>query len=778
MKKIFLHTMLIISAISLANKENENEKNFWKPDMIENITDVGTKWKGIGPNGEEEGSRTLNYTRIPSLIITDDNKLVTMFDLRWDSANDHSLITPGVAISEDGGYTWTKKTAFTFNESTDNRRRIMDPTMLYDNVNDTIYALHGSWKSGSQNWYADRKNYYEKDIWAARIHKSTDGGKTWVEDKIFSKNENTEVFKNHNLDNPVLAFLGGVGTGTVMKNGTLVFPIQTSHNDLIGATIMYSEDQGKTWKMPENAPKLMPNGSSLENMVFELGDKLILTGRGNNRWAYSSTDMGQTWQPYEPINGFSGTSSQPTQGSSIYVTLPNGRKVVLVSKPNGNNDSWQRGNISLWALDGLNKNNKIHVTTFRPFSGNKDGAGYSSLAYKDGNLFVAFEDNGNIIVKNLTSFIKDIENKTIEWGLEDERAKDIDSINRLENLPKEQKDRLIKNLMLGNDNRYIVESIALNREIGELIEDIETLVRNKEENFSKALPSKLREFKEEKELTEEQLKYSSVKGIRQLKNNMNNSYKALNTEINFNKYIDKLNLLNFFEKDIYDNFNKNIYTNYIYENISGINNHQLNLGGSFNIKDNIHLGAIAEYTNKNGFNFSIAPTLNIKANNINLNSFIRYRLSSINEIDSIAHNIDIYNNLGYDIKLNNNLKITPSFGIYTSFTKDVNIDEDAILNSRIAVSIDSSLKLEFSNKSFSGFVKPEISMIYNLNKLEQSNDNTKSTKLENKSINYNINLGIKKHFNNNLGIGTKINIGGNDLEKYNIKMSLGIDWNK
>ena len=69
-------------------------------------------------------------------------------------------------------------------------------------------------------------------------------------------------------------------------------------------------------------------------------------------------------------------------------------------------------------------------------------------------------------------------------------------------------------------------------------------------------------------------------------------------------------------------------------------------------------------------------------------------------------------------------------------------------------------------------------MIYNLNKLEQSNDNTKSTKLENKSINYNINLGIKKHFNNNLGIGTKINIGGNDLEKYNIKMSLGIDWNK
>lgn len=259
---------------------------------------------------------------------------------------------------------------------------------------------------------------------------------------------------------------------------------------------------------------------------------------------------------------------------------------------------------------------------------------------------------------------------------------------------------------------------------------------------------------------------------------MNNSYKALNTEINFNKYIDKLNLLNFFEKDIYDNFNKNIYTNYIYENISGINNHQLNLGGSFNIKDNIHLGAIAEYTNKNGFNFSIAPTLNIKANNTNLNSFIRYRLSSINEIDSIAHNIDIYNNLGYDIKLNNNLKITPSFGIYTSFTKDVNIDEDAILNSRIAVSIDSSLKLEFSNKSFSGFVKPEISMIYNLNKLEQSNDNTKSTKLENKSINYNINLGIKKHFNNNLGIGTKINIGGNDLEKYNIKMSLGIDWNK
>ncbi|MCL7796273.1 exo-alpha-sialidase [Pasteurella multocida] len=98
--------------------------------------------------------------------------------------------------------------------------------------------------------------------------------------------------------NPTIGFLGGVGTGIVMKDGTLVFPIQTAHRDGIATTIMYSKDNGKTWDMPAINDALAPNQSSLENMVFEIDNKLVMTGREDNRqktrWAYYTEDLGKT----------------------------------------------------------------------------------------------------------------------------------------------------------------------------------------------------------------------------------------------------------------------------------------------------------------------------------------------------------------------------------------------------------------------------------------------------------------------------------------------------
>lgn len=247
--------------------------------------------------------------------------------------------------------------------------------------------------------------------------------------------------------NQTVAFLGGVGSGIVMKDGTLVFPIQTAHLNGIATTIMYSKDNGKTWDMPETTTPVAPNQISLENMVFEIGSKLVMTGRedrlGRNqakgRWAYYTEDLGKTWNLYEPVNEFSSSTAQPTQGSSIYVTLPNGRRVLLVSKPNGNNDNWARGNLALWMLDAKNPEHKHQVTIIRPGSGNPKGAGYSSLAYKEGNLFVAFEDDGDITVKNLTEYLSTIENKALEWGLPDEISHEIERIQALEYLIKGKK---------------------------------------------------------------------------------------------------------------------------------------------------------------------------------------------------------------------------------------------------------------------------------------------------------------------------------------------------
>lgn len=110
------------------------------------------------------------------MTITDDNKMVVMFDLRWGGSTDHGRIDPGVAISEDGGHTWEKRTAWNFNESKLPLRRAMDPTILHNSIDGSLYVMHGTWSTGSQNWYRDRIAYYRDNVWATTIYKSTDGG--------------------------------------------------------------------------------------------------------------------------------------------------------------------------------------------------------------------------------------------------------------------------------------------------------------------------------------------------------------------------------------------------------------------------------------------------------------------------------------------------------------------------------------------------------------------------------------------------------------------------
>lgn len=797
MKKIlfFTSTFVILSNILLADYNEGNLNNIslesqnefkWNDDLKLNLTNVGNNWVGIGPNGEKENTSLLKYTRIPSMIITNDNKLVVMFDLRWNGGNDQNRIDTGIAISKDGGFNWNKKTIISYNDSVDSRRRIMDSTMLYDPIDDAIYSLHGAWKDGTSNWYANRIDYYDRNSWSGIIHKSIDGGETFNRLIEISKNENSDIYsQTMNEVNPIVGFLGGVGTGIVMKNGNLVFPIQTAHKDrkdpYISFTIMYSKDRGKTWEMPKTQQYIQPNTSSLENMVFEIEDnKLVITGRGNSRWAYISDDMGITWKEFEPMSGFSGTTGAPSQGSSIYVTLPSGRKVILVSKPNGNNDGYKRGNLALWMLDGINKEHKKEITIVRPGSGNAEGAGYSSLAYKDGKLFIAYEDDGNITVENLSKFIGIIEETALSWGLENLRVKDLEKIDNLKNLNVSQKNFIKENIEKGNDN-YIVIANVLDREIGEfkdLINKNDKEILNKENT-----PSKLNEynakvkFLNENILNEQGLNFG-IKDINIFKEEINKLFSNLEMRIKLENYLKEYDKYEYTDKTIVDNFSKNIYFELgikYYDKLGS----SLKLGFNKNINKNLSLGSFFEYSNGKAKNYSIGTNLRYKNNDNIVNSFVRYRNLNEKDLLDCNHNIDMYIDYNRVIKVHDNVKIIPKVSLNTTYSTKSKVNEDIVLNQRFDISAGISTKFIYENKKYdlSMFIEPELNLNKNDKEFYQLNKVDNKYKVDNKSLGYKVKFEIEKRLEDKIQLGANINVSGYFDNKVDILANFKLSYN-
>lgn len=95
------------SLIFLALASNLHATTFWKSDLNENLTHItkrigednftvaedGRLWPGVGPNGEAPGTVPLYYSRIPAMTITDDNKMVIMYDL---DGTEHMIKTESI----------------------------------------------------------------------------------------------------------------------------------------------------------------------------------------------------------------------------------------------------------------------------------------------------------------------------------------------------------------------------------------------------------------------------------------------------------------------------------------------------------------------------------------------------------------------------------------------------------------------------------------------------------------------------------------------------------
>lgn len=352
------------------------------------------------------------YFRIPSLLRTKKGSLLATTDIRYNSSDDHSFIDIGCSRSVDNGNTWEYKIAMQNNRVDTNRSRVMDSTML-QTKDGKIILLCGSWDRNPNNWTT--YNGMPDPDWNPYIVTSTDDGITWSE-KVSLKDSS----KCANQPQGTVAWLGGVGTGIQMKNGTLIFPIQICYfqnvsngngsNKTTKAGLIYSNDDGETWTMSQN----FVNGT--ENMIVEVNDKLVMSARnGTNRASYITSDLGRTWEVYQPLHNKILNRAHGCQGSFIAFDTLTGHRVGLISTPKNLNNNYTRDNITIYMIDF--DSNDIDVKELLvpyPYAGNASGAGYSSLAYgttKDGQrkLDIIYEDDGSISHQDITFLLSEIE---------------------------------------------------------------------------------------------------------------------------------------------------------------------------------------------------------------------------------------------------------------------------------------------------------------------------------------------------------------------------------
>ncbi|MGG7078549.1 sialidase family protein [Clostridium sardiniense] len=346
------------------------------------------------------------YFRIPSMQLLKDGTMLTFSDIRHNGAQDHGNIDIGCARSIDDGKTWSYQVAMKNDGVNSKFSRVMDSTTVVTNTGRVI-LIAGSWNKDG-NWANSTTSL--RDDWSVQMVYSDDNGATWS-DKI---DLTTNQSKIKNQPSNTIGWLGGVGSGIIMSDGTIVMPIQIAlrenNTNNYYSSIIYSKDNGETWTMGNKVPK----SKTSENMVIELDGSLIMSARDDSagyRASYISHDLGSTWSVYEPLNGKISTGSgSGCQGSFIKITNSNGHRIGLISAPKNTKGGYTRDNITVYMIDfdDLSKGIKELCVPY-PKDGNKSGGGYSCLSFNNEKLSILYEADGNIEYKDLTSYYKSIQ---------------------------------------------------------------------------------------------------------------------------------------------------------------------------------------------------------------------------------------------------------------------------------------------------------------------------------------------------------------------------------
>ncbi|RNC56580.1 sialidase-like protein [Trypanosoma cruzi] len=220
-------------------------------------------------------------------------------------------------------------------------------------------------------------------------------------------------------------FVGGGGSGAVMREGALVFPMQAKDKD--GKSVLLSmrfSNSGNKWELSSTTPG---NGCRDPTLVKweedQYDERLFMMAHcaGGYYDVHRSTENGYNWNGHvKPITRVWGNSHNRKRygvKSGSTTAIIEGKKVMLITAPvyPKEDNKGGKGRLHLWVTD------KARVYDVGPVSRGDDDAAASSLLMKDENkeLISLYENKKdgayNLVAVRLTEKLERIKEVVKTW---------------------------------------------------------------------------------------------------------------------------------------------------------------------------------------------------------------------------------------------------------------------------------------------------------------------------------------------------------------------------
>lgn len=237
------------------------------------------------------GDDDVNTYRIPGLATTKAGTLIAVYDVRYRNGGDlPGDIDVGMSRSVDGGRSWEPMKIIM--DLGDDPKWLFDgigdPAVLVDTKGGTIWVA-ALWSHGNRAWHRSGPGVSPEQTGQFILVRSDDDGQTWSEPINI-----TEQIKKPEWN----LLFNGPGKGICMEDGTLVFAAQYQDERRIPhSTIVYSQDQGKTWNVGTGA-----HPETTEAQVIEVRPGVLMLNcrynKSRERVVMTTSDFGKTWQEH------------------------------------------------------------------------------------------------------------------------------------------------------------------------------------------------------------------------------------------------------------------------------------------------------------------------------------------------------------------------------------------------------------------------------------------------------------------------------------------------